>query len=300
MLNIMYHYVRSKNNDYPYFKYCTLENFKQQLDYFGENFGFLSFKEYINTIIYNRHSNGVVLSFDDGLKDHYQYVLPELKKRGLWGFFYVNTGIFNLPKLLGVHRVHFLKGKYSPKFILEKVLNRINDAMIDKRYLSSFKNETYVNSNYNDDERTLQRLLNFYLHYEFRDQILDELTFKYLDEKELHQQTYLNKCEVIELIEAGNIVGAHSVNHFVLSRLNFSQQLYEINESFDFLDSLHKQDYKTFCYPYGYSSSYNNDTLKILKDLNINDACVFDNKPQALPIDKYRLSRIDCNKFYNI
>lgn len=296
----MYHYVRPKNIDYPYFKYCTLENFRRQLDYFDKNFGFLSFEDYKNTIKYNRNSTGVVLSFDDGLKDHFQYVLPELRKRGLWGLFYVNTGTFSLSKLLGVHRVHFLKGKYSSQFILEKVLKRTNDKMIDKRYLSLFKNETYVNSNYNDDERRLQRLLNFYLHYEYRDQILNELAFKYLDEKMLHQQTYLNKCEVIDLIEAGNIVGAHSVNHFVLSRLSVSQQSYEINESFDFLNSLYEQEYKSFCYPYGYDSSFNNDTLKILKDINVNDACVFDNKHQELPIDRFRLSRIDCNKFYSI
>ena len=93
---------------------------------------------------------------------------------------------------------------------------------------------------------------------------------------------------------AGNIIGSHTENHKVMSRLSFSDQLYEIRNSFKFLSEICDLSYKSFCYPYGYLSSYNEDTLKILEDEGIDDAVIFDNKIQGEIKDKFQLSRLDC------
>jgi len=89
---IMYHYVRKHSKEFPYFKYLHIKDFKKQLDYFEQKFGFVKKDDFINAfnIKNNKMPQGVVLTFDDGLKDHYKYVLPELLKRNLWGIFYIN------------------------------------------------------------------------------------------------------------------------------------------------------------------------------------------------------------------
>ena len=89
----MYHYVRPISQNYPYFKNLDIETFKRQLDYFEDEYGFISKEDYFYAIKNRKKIDGVVLSFDDGLKDHYLHVLPELKKRNLWGTFYITTGI---------------------------------------------------------------------------------------------------------------------------------------------------------------------------------------------------------------
>ena len=58
--------------------------------------------------------------------------------------------------------------------------------------------------------------------------------------------------------------------------------------------------YKSFCYPYGYKSSYNASTKKVLESLSFDDACAFDNKLTNKKIKKYELSRIDCNQFLEV
>ena len=83
----MYHYVREDDIDYPYFDHLNVSIFRKQLDYFSDNFGFLSKEEYFSSLSNGNIKNGVVLTFDDGFKDHYKYVLPELKKRNIWGIF---------------------------------------------------------------------------------------------------------------------------------------------------------------------------------------------------------------------
>ena len=42
------------------------------------------------------------------------------------------------------------------------------------------------------------------------------------------------------------------------------------------------------------------DTFKVLRELNVDDACAFDNKIQGDEINRYELSRIDCNQFLEV
>ncbi|TXE85104.1 polysaccharide deacetylase [Campylobacter peloridis] len=112
---IMYHYVKDKTN-LPYFRYLSLENFKKQLDFFENKFGFVKYDDFINfkkTKNYESIKNKILLTFDDGLKDHFDFVFPELLKRKIFGIFFIPTKILNYKKALDVHRIHYLLGKYG-------------------------------------------------------------------------------------------------------------------------------------------------------------------------------------------
>ncbi len=300
MLNIMYHYVRPDNRNYPFFKSINICTFRKQLDYFEKEYGFLSKKEYKSAVRSGNNPKGVVLTFDDGFKDHFNYVLPELEARGLWGIFYISTGVYQKNKLLGVHRVHYLKGKFGAKLILDEALKIINNDMLDHNTMADFSNEAYAESNYEQDERRLGRLFNYHVNYKYRDKILDQLMDNFFDEDALFKEVYLSVNEVKGLILSDNIVGAHTVSHKVLSRLSYQDQFDEIKRSFDFIDEIFHQDYKSFCYPYGYKSSYNEDTLEVLSALGVDDACVFDDQPQGNEVCRFQLSRVDCNKFMSV
>ena len=77
----MYHYVRPiKGSKFPGIKGLELDGFKQQLDYLTENFNIVSTEKVINAA---KHSsplpnNACWLTFDDGYKDHFKFVMPEL------------------------------------------------------------------------------------------------------------------------------------------------------------------------------------------------------------------------------
>ena len=300
MLNIMYHYVRPYNKEYPNLNSLSIDTFKKQLDFFKKKYGFLSKDEYQSAVKEGKNPKGVVLTFDDGFRDHIDYVLPELIKRGLWGVFYISTGVYNKNKLLGVHRIHYLMGKYGAKKILNEVLKEINSNMLDHNTISEFDKEIYTGGEYKDDERKLKRLLNYYINYKYRDEILNQLMKKFFNEEELFKEVYLSIDDIKKLVLNGSIVGSHTVTHRVLSRLPYLEQYSEIESSFNFINRITKQDYKSFAYPYGHKSSYNSDTLKVLEELSVDDACIFDNKAQHVKIKRYELSRIDCNQFLEV
>ena len=50
MKAIMYHYVRSFDPSLPNFRFLDVENFEKQLDFFQEQFGFVTKDEWLNAI----------------------------------------------------------------------------------------------------------------------------------------------------------------------------------------------------------------------------------------------------------
>ena len=169
--------------------------------------------------------------------------------------------------------------------------------MLDNSLINEFDKEIYLSSSYEKSEKKLRRLLNYYIKYEYRDIILDKLMNKYFDEESLYSEVYLSESDIEFLSACGNIVGSHAVSHNVLSRLSYAEQEIEIQKSFNFINNITPQEFLSFCYPYGHKSSYNEDSINILKKHNIDEACVFDNQIQGDRLNNLELSRIDCNKF---
>ena len=84
----MYHYIRDNCAQYPHFKKLNIDQFRKQLDFFDKTYGFLSKEQFIESIdLKVPIDDGIILTFDDGFKDHYQNVLPILEENGLWGVF---------------------------------------------------------------------------------------------------------------------------------------------------------------------------------------------------------------------
>ncbi len=138
MKAIMYHYVRPDRADLPYFRHLHVDDFEQQLDYFVEEYGAVTQADFLAALEAGEPAPGVVLTFDDGLKDHYDYALPRLQARGLWGLFYVPTGVYAAGRLLDVHRVHLLLGRNGGAAVFAALQEIVTDNMITHGHVAEF------------------------------------------------------------------------------------------------------------------------------------------------------------------
>jgi hypothetical protein len=163
MKAIMYHYVRPYSSDLPNFKNLDLEAFDKQLDYFEKEFGFVTKKDFLQAIKSGVPTPGVILTFDDGFKDHFDYVLPVLKRRKLWGIFYIITGVYTTKDLLDVHKIHLLLGKIPSKELYNTLQHLISDEILPFRHLVSFKEATYMLQKNDDYTNLIKRTLNYYI-----------------------------------------------------------------------------------------------------------------------------------------
>ena len=301
MKAVMYHYVRPEPEHLPYFRYLHLEDFRRQLDWLDETYGFVSRDDFETALISRRPVSGAVLTFDDGIHDHYHHVFPELRRRGLWGIFYVPTGIYQTRTLLDVHRIHMLIGRHGGLAALDALRAIVEDHMLVDKNNVAFRSSTYRFQDNDEATNEVKRVLNYYISYEHRADVLTEV----MAALDGHRDTgfegfYLTREQMREMAQGGMVIGSHSVSHPVFSKLDVDTQWLEIDQSFSFLEDVLDAPVDTFCYPYGGFHNFTDDTRHLLnkrgcrfafnvepRDIEARDLT---DEPMALP-------RYDCNMF---
>ncbi|SUX05514.1 polysaccharide deacetylase family protein [Campylobacter lari] len=304
---IMYHYVRNSNKKFPYFRYLSVDSFKKQLDYFEKEFGFVDYEDFLELCdkssdykTFERVKGKILLTFDDGFIDHFKFVMPELLKRDTFGLFFIPTGVYQRKKALDVHRIHYLIGRYGGRDLIKIANSLLDENMLEK--VDYFKEKTYTKQDNDFYTSEFKKLFNYYIKYEFRESFLDEIMLACdISDEEIFSNLYMSENELKEMHDNGMILGSHSVDHLVFSKLKESEQITQIKHSFDFLENLlGKLSIKSFCYPYGGYHTFTDFTEKILTKYGCNfsfnvesrDTTLDDikSRPQALP-------RYDCNEF---
>jgi peptidoglycan/xylan/chitin deacetylase (PgdA/CDA1 family) len=302
MKAIMYHYVRQYNPALPYFRFLDFCNFRKQLDFFDSEFGFVTKDEwyyYLEDGSFPQDSGKIILTFDDAMRCHYDYVLPELIRRGLWGIFYVPSSPYSDGTMLDVHRIHVLCGRYRGATLLDVSRKLVREGMISGDKLAEFRNQTYTRQQNFEGVTEFKRLLNYFVDYRFRGDVIsaigDELGCSF--DKE---QFYVSADQLSEMKSYGMIIGSHTHTHPVMSRLSKESQRIEIDKSFailsDFCDDIHK----TYCHPYGGFHSFNSDTVAALIESGVSYA--FNVESRQISIEDFSTSklflpRFDCNLF---
>lgn len=302
MKAIMYHYVRPDNPKHPYFRHLHLDNFIRQLDYFGNEFGFIDQCTFLECLESNRPADGVILTFDDGFKDHYRYVLPELRKRNLWGIFYIPTAPYFDKYLLDVHRIHLLLGTYGGKIIGERIRNQINDNMLSHEHIDEFHKLTYTKQTNDSSTEYVKRMLNYFIDYRYRAEVIDQLMSDfYPDEEALIDEYYMSPQELKCMISEGMTIGSHTVSHPVMSKLEPQEQNNEIKTSFENLEAMiGPLNTRTFCYPYGGFHTFTTETESLLHQHNVRFSFNVESRDIAASDLRSRsqaLPRYDCNEF---
>jgi hypothetical protein len=229
-------------------------------------------------------------------------VLTELVKRGVSAFFFVSTGWYKHQKMLSVHRIHLLLGRYGGVKILSLLQTILTKDMISEEQQQHFENNTYPNQQNDEATLSVKRLLNFFIKNEYVPIVLDSLFERLgIDENKEGNDFYLSKAEIKEMHEAGMIIGSHTENHPVLSKLSFEEQAKEIQLAADyFTTDLHINRPNSFCYPYGYAGTYNDDSKRALTSNGFDCAFVVDARDVAaadLIDNPLTLPRYDCNMF---
>jgi peptidoglycan/xylan/chitin deacetylase (PgdA/CDA1 family) len=268
----MYHYVREiDGSKYPLLKGLEFNNFKKQIDFFSKNFNILDYFDF-TTIIKNKkipEKPSVLLTFDDGYIDHYQYVFPYLLKKKINGCFYPPILPLLNKMVLDVNKIHFILEKAKNKnFLIQDInfiLKKLGQKQIQEYDYSKFSLKGL------DDKKTLmiKRLLQVILPKKYREEVCDYLFEKYLNISltNFSKELYMSKNQINEMSKNGMVFGSHTMSHEWLESLSRHQQNYEIKTSVNFLRNNVSNKYNySLCYPYG---SYNMTTINILKKYNI-------------------------------
>jgi len=239
---VSYHYVRPHRADGGLAsRALSLASFRHQLDHIGRHYAVVT----AEAVIAASCDNGALppraiwLTFDDGYRDHYQYVLPELVARGWQGSFFPVGCAIDGAELLDVNRIHFiLVNAPSVDALVAEIRQALDRAGragspgIDgwqvywKRFATPYRF---------DCAKTMfvKRLLQHGLPEQLRRRVLQGLFVKFVgtDPSELARELYMNRAELKQVRAAGMFIGSHGWSHRRLPTLSASDRECEIDRS---------------------------------------------------------------------
>jgi peptidoglycan/xylan/chitin deacetylase (PgdA/CDA1 family) len=255
MKPVMYHYVRPDASELPYFPYLALRDFERQLDHFGKQFGFVTKNAFLDWVGGAPAPDGVLLTFDDGLRDHVDFVLPALQKRELFGLFYVPSGPVLTGELLDVHKVHLAVGRIGGAAVLAWLKENEADIVPPEAAATH-----YAAQNSDAATKVVKDLFNYRLPPAERGPVLDRLLAHVFGDQPSWQSIYLDRDDLRTLVAHGMGVGAHSHKHLLSARLTAEEERAEIETSCDFVAEAGCGRDFGYCYPYGSREAFSTRT----------------------------------------
>ena len=254
---VAYHYVRPlRKSRFPEIKGCDLETFAEQIESIAQSHQLISIDEVVESLDEGAvlPERAVLLTFDDGFRDHYDYVLPILHERGIRGCFYPPAAAVEDNVLLDVHKAHFLLASgVEVGLICDDI-----DSYVTERSLgdpAQFKTAFRWPSPRDSAEVIyVKRMLQRGLPTEHRRDLASQLFSRYVssDETAFAEELYCTPSQLSLMSSLGHHIGSHGHGHHWLSTLDDDAQRNDLSRSIEFLGRITAPGTpRTMCYPYG-------------------------------------------------
>ena len=283
----MFHYVNGDRFNYYHFDKNDFERIIIKLLNSGKKI--ISFTEFKLMVKCNDSNidNCILLTFDDGTRDHYDIVYPILKKYNISGLFFLCSNILE-HKILDVNLIHQIiaNAQFEDLFSnFEKLL--IENNITNDNYDMLIRTE-------NDDKKMLyfKQMLQFILPDNIKNEILNKLANIYNVSLNF-EDYYMSVKQIKEMKENGMEFGFHTSTHKRLEKLSYDEQFKEIISNMELLDKENIiDDDPAFSYPFG---SYNGNTLNILKENKIRYSFGINSRQFTFKDNLLTIPRYDCN-----
>jgi len=258
----MFHDVRDLDEtNFPkrYLLRCFLRKtqFEHQINHIVNNYTVISSTE-LKQIDYNDNKRYAVLTFDDGLQDHY-YVHKILKQKGVSGTFFVPTLPITSGKMIPSHKIQFIQSATEEKLLTQEILSCFdNKSEIWNIYSKTkwkdnwWSKEMIFNTNILRKHKTKD-----FNNYEY----IDFLFKKYVNENEFEfsKKLYLSPTQLEEMSNNNMVIGGHGYTSENLLLLTDYEN--DIDNSYKFVSKY--TDKFLFSYPNG---GFNDEIKSCLKN----------------------------------
>ena len=221
------------------------------MEYFTRSYEILSLGELTSLISRTEPlpRKAVVITFDDGYKDNYQYAYPILKKLNIPAIVFLATGHIGTGKLFWWERIRYI--------IENTAVTQIDLGEIGKYPLDSMVSKKRSISIIVERLKKLPERSKIFLTGRLLEMSKVEIP------PDLGNEFMLSWDDIREMAEGNITFGAHSVNHVNLVKMPLDQTRYEIVESKKAIESNLKKEVKAFSYPNG---EFDSNTVMLLKE----------------------------------
>jgi len=289
---IMYHYIRERGDAAEAgsgILGMSVQDFEAQLNELSQQHTFITWPELRAALEGDETlpSSACLLTFDDGVRDHYVNVFKILHDRRLSGLFFV-LDRRGSDGLILAHKIHFLLAKLGLAGLREAIWEKLNPAQrerftqAEKRYQLKYPPISF-DKRINLLKAVLQRDLSAEV-----DTLLGNLFEGHVgSENETARNYYLNPEQIREMAAGGMHFGGHSHTHPWFDWIDAGARTAEINASAEWLRQIEPGPW-AFAYPYG---GLCEDAPHLLKSQGF--VAAFTTKAQIYHSNPYFIGRLD-------
>jgi peptidoglycan/xylan/chitin deacetylase (PgdA/CDA1 family) len=213
----------------------TPQNFKKHIEFISSRFDILRLDDLLQRDRLSARKQYAAITFDDGFYSVRSTVFPFLKSK-------------SIPFSVFLNRTAVQKNQL---WLSNIVLNRNN-----RNYLSKILIENDIEKK--EWERFYQSPIDW-VKLNFQKIDVDTL----LQGSQVDRKIYLDEQDVKHLTQQGVLVGSHSVNHSVLSKISVGNLKLEIFENKSYLESLTSCSIDFFAIPFGKKADYNDKVVNM-------------------------------------
>ena len=269
----MYHDIRDVNpnnrffNRYQNRSFVNVQQFKNQLSYMKDRFQFIS-PFHIKSALQDKSSTHyAVMTFDDGLIDHYD-VLPLLDKYNIMGTFFIPGNVLDKNFIIDSNQVQMLESEVDMHTLAQEILDLLGDEK-DEAWEKYSKSKFRVNT-WPKEKTFITNCLR-----DHPKDLLNPLFRKYISEdyESISNIFYLNENHIKEMVNAGHIIGGHGFASKNLLLFNSDDMRKDLYLTKKFINQY--QNKFIFSYPNG---RYNDEIVSALQDLSCEYSFTTDDK----------------------
>lgn len=272
-LSLCYHYIR-KDNDDPFprilgTKISEFENQIKMLKNFSEIISIddvLKYSYEKSSLSNDKHS--MLITFDDGLSDHYE-AAKILHKNQIKGIFFIPTCILKEKLPANPMIIHYSLALYGIQKFLSIFNNTINHFGLSE---NEFK-ITYEPKKDNAWNKIVEikNIFKYKLDYKTSRQLLLYIYENLIlpDFPDIFKKIHLKKEQIIEMIEMGHTIGVHTHTHISVAATKLSKDDFynEIIFPKNYLEKEFNTPVYSFSYPFGERKDYLS-SMKLLNKTN--------------------------------
>lgn len=269
---VMYHYVRDvADGPFSGLKVRTRSEFLAQLTMIDAKYAVVRMEDAAAALRGEGRlpDNACLLTFDDGYREHAEFVAPALAARGWQGSFFPVVDAVQRRCVLAANQLHFvLAAGADVDSIVRRVMSAIDDWKGEPRLPPATRlySAHAVASRFDAPPIVfLKRMLQRELPAGLRAALLEELFAQFVSRSPpaFADELYLSLEHLRQMHEAGMHVGVHGRSHRWLDALDEAEQAAEIDDGLAQLGTIGapRKDW-SMAYPYG---AYNASTLKLLQ-----------------------------------
>lgn len=289
-----YHYIRENfDTKYPSIFGITPEDFRKQLLLLKNQGVFVKPTDLVSNLneILDSKENHLLITFDDGLKEQFDYALPILDELEIPAIFFVNSINHIDKKVSLVHQIHLVRSVISSGVLFENLVRNTDRKLNQQEILQAHKFYRFDNPK----SAEIKYFLNVLLDFTSQEKFINSIFTHHFDENEVVEKLYMSTDEIQQLIKRGYI-GSHTHTHLPLGIYEQETIIQELEISKKFLETMGGVAIDCVAYPFGTRETATEEVGSLAKQVGYKLGFTTNPGINNLSNNPLLLRRYDCNE----